>query len=180
MLAALREVRSGDKKKKRIEDGDGDDDARPVIGPLMGPTIKDDISDASAPSGFAPPDPLEFVGLETDLPVGYLRLRWALLHSSSKFMKEAFLADVMKYDKIEMGQWSVHENEIGLPKTDGIDEASFVNATLGKQVITSIQFVILCGLYSDITLCLSLCACRILLFDAKISLCESQHVLCYV
>ncbi|KAL7542728.1 hypothetical protein ACHAXR_012261 [Thalassiosira sp. AJA248-18] len=125
MLAALREIRNGDRK---IDDEE-DEDARPIIGPLMGPAVKDDNSDAGAPPlGL---EFLEFIGLEVDLPVGFLRLRWALLHTTSSFLKDAFLADVMKYDKIDMGKWSNHEDAIGLAKTpDGIDEGSFLNATL--------------------------------------------------
>lgn len=129
MLAALREIRSGD-KGKIDEDGEEDEDAKPIIGPLMGPAIKDDCNDARPPPDFSPPDVLEFVGLETDLPVGFLRLRWALLHASSSFFKDAFLAD-LKYDKIEIGQWSANENDIGLPKPpDGVDESSFLGHTL--------------------------------------------------
>lgn len=128
MLAALREIRDGE-KKGNIED-DEDEDAKPILGPYLGPAIKDDTSDAKAPAEFSPPEVLEFVGLETDLPVGYLRLRWALLRAGP-FLKDAFYIDTMKYDKVEMGQWSVSENEIGMPKpSDGVDESSFLNATL--------------------------------------------------
>merc|ERR1712194_217308 len=102
-----------------------------IIGPLLGSIVRDDKSEANAPPDFSPPDVLEIIGLETDLPVGFLRLRWALLHASSSFFKDAFYADVMKYDKIDMGCWSTNEHEIGLPKPpDGIDESSFLHATL--------------------------------------------------
>lgn len=129
MLAALREIRRGDKKRKSMEDED--EDARPIIGPLLGPRVKDDNIEARPPPDFSPPDVLEFTGLETDLPVGFLRLRWAMLNAESNFLKVAFYADVMKYDKIELGQWSANENEIGLPKPpDGTDESSFVGQSL--------------------------------------------------
>ena len=127
MLAALREIRMGGKKRISSEDNE---DENPIVGPLLGPAIKDDKSEANTPPGFSPPDVLEIIGLETDLPVGFLRLRWALLHASSSLFN-SFYADVMKYDKIDVGKWSTNENEIGLPKLpDGIDESSFINATL--------------------------------------------------
>jgi len=130
MFAALREIRNGD-KKRMSEDGEEDEDARPIIGPLMGPAVKEDNSEATVPPDFSPPDVLEFVGLETDLPVGFLRLRWAMLNTSSSFLKDAFYADIMKYEKIEIQQWSTNDNDIGLPKPpDGVDESSFLHATL--------------------------------------------------
>lgn len=127
MLAALREIRSGG-QKGHVEDDYGDEDAKPIIGPLMGVAIKGDNNPVQPPSDFTPPDVLEFVGLETDLSAGFLRLRWALLHTTSSFFKDAFLQDVLNYDKIEIGQWSSNENDIGLPKPrDGVDERSFLN-----------------------------------------------------
>lgn len=130
MLAALREIRSGE--KKGIEDGEEEDeDAKPIIGPLMGPAIKEDGGDAKTPADFDPPAVLEFIGFETDLTVGFFRLRWALLHTTSSFLKDAFFADIMKYDNIEMEQWSAFGNDIGLSKPpDGVDESSFVGQTL--------------------------------------------------
>ena len=70
----------------------------------MGPAVKEDSRDANAPPGFSPPDVLEFTGLETDLPVEFLRLCWALLHITSSFLKDAFFADILKYDMIEIGK----------------------------------------------------------------------------
>jgi len=126
MLAALREMRE-DKRKEEAEVGE---DAKPIVGPLMGPAIKEDKNDVTPPPGFSLPESLEFVGLEVDLPVGFLRLRWSLLNAESNFMKDAFFVD-LNYDKITMGTWSANENDIGLPKApDGIDENSFVGATM--------------------------------------------------
>ena len=127
MLAALREIRSGG-QKGHVEDDYGDEDVKPIIGPLMGVAIKGDNNPVQPPSDFTPPDVLEFVGLETDLSAGFLRLRWALLHTTSSFFKDAFLQEVLNYDKIEIAQWSSNENDIGLPKPrDGVDERSFLN-----------------------------------------------------
>ena len=100
MLAALREIRDDDKKRKKKVGGDEEDeDSKPILGPMLGPAIKDDNCEAKSPPGISIPDVLEFVGLEVDLPVGFLRLRWALLHTDSTFFHRAFLADVLKYDK---------------------------------------------------------------------------------
>ena len=130
MLAALREIREDSKRKEETEGLL--EDVKQILGPLMGPAIKEDKNDVKPPPGFSLPDSLEFVGFEVDLPVGFLRLRWSLLNvTQSNFMKDAFFADVMGYDKITMGTWSTNENEIGLPKApDGIDDSTFVGATL--------------------------------------------------
>lgn len=128
MLAALREMREG----KRKEDTEVGENVKPILGPLLGPAIKEDKNDIKHPSGFSLPDSLEFVGLEVDLPVGFLRLRWAMLSvAQCNFLKDAFFADIMKYDKITMGTWSLNDKEIGLPKApDGVDESTFVGATM--------------------------------------------------
>jgi hypothetical protein len=132
MLAALRELREDDKKRKEMEDeGEEGEGAKPIIGPLLGPLVKDDSGDVKLPIDFNPPPALEFEAFEVDLPIGFLRLRWALLHADSTFWKDAFFVDVMKYDNITDGKWSTNEKEIGLPKTpDGVDQSSFLNATL--------------------------------------------------
>jgi len=90
MLAALRELRQGDKKRKKKKGAIGsteDEDYKPILGPLLGPAIKDDKKDAKVPSGVTLPESLEFVGLEVDLPVGFQRFRWAFLNSKSYFFK---------------------------------------------------------------------------------------------
>lgn len=97
MLAALRELRedSRELKKKRKETESADKGE--VLGPLLGPAIKSDKGPATPPPGFEPPENLEFVGLETDLPVGFKRLRWAMLSSDSRFIKDALFAAEAKY-----------------------------------------------------------------------------------
>ena len=78
------------------------------------------------------PVDLEFTGLETDLPVGFKRIRWAILHSESKFLEEAFFAPIMSYDKISMEQWKKDGDDIegvGVTKPpDDVDESSFLGA----------------------------------------------------
>jgi hypothetical protein len=101
MLAALREIRedSLELKKKRKESETAAKGA--ILGPLLGPAIKADKgpSPEPPPAGFLVPDNLEFVGFEVDLPVGFKRLRWAMLHSSSTFVRDAVFAAEAKYEK---------------------------------------------------------------------------------
>jgi len=99
MLAALRELRedSRELKKKRKETESADKGQ--VLGPLLGPAIKSDKAPAETPPGFVPPDNLEYVGLEIDLPVGFKRLRWAMLNSESRFIKDAVFAQEAKYEE---------------------------------------------------------------------------------
>jgi hypothetical protein len=99
MLAALRELRedSRELKKKRKETETAEQGE--VLGPLLGPAIKADKGPASPPPGFEPPENLESVGLEMDLPVGFRRLRWAMLNSESRFMKDAVFAAEAKYEE---------------------------------------------------------------------------------
>lgn len=99
MLAALRELRedSRELKKKRKETEAADKGE--VLGPLLGPAIKADKAPAAPPPDFEPPENLEFVGLEMDLPVGFKRLRWAMLNSESQFVKDALFAAECKYEE---------------------------------------------------------------------------------
>jgi hypothetical protein len=130
MLAALREIREDKKRKEKEDEGDEGEGAKAIVGPLLGPLVKEDGGDVKLPIDFNPPASLEFEALEVDLPIGFFRLRWALLHKDSTFWK-AFFVDIMNYNNITDGKWSTNEKEIGLPKTpDGIDESTFVNATL--------------------------------------------------
>ena len=130
MLAALREIRHGAKRKS--SDGGDETDSKPFLGPLLGPAVKEDNSPVTLPADFIVPVDLEFTGLETDLPVGFKRIRWAILHSESNFLETAFFAPIMSYDKISMGPWKREEDEIeGVGATkppDDVDESSFVGA----------------------------------------------------
>ena len=100
MLQALRELREDSRvaKKKRQESESADKGT--ILGPLLGPAIPSDKKPApEPPEGFVLPENLEFVGLEVDLPVGFKRLRWALLSKESKFVTDAIFAAEAKYDK---------------------------------------------------------------------------------
>ena len=99
MLSALREMRAGGQEKKKQQDGDAVTQ-RVILGPLLGPTIKGDKDPAPPqPPDFEIPPNLEFVGLELEIPVGFKRLRWALLSSQSTFITEAVFRAEAKYEK---------------------------------------------------------------------------------
>lgn len=88
MLSALRELREGNQKKK--EEGK-DNTSTNIIGPLLGPAIPAD--QGPPPPEKDIPDNLEFITFEIDLPVGFQRLRWAILSQKSRFFTDAFFAE---------------------------------------------------------------------------------------
>ncbi|VEU33531.1 unnamed protein product [Pseudo-nitzschia multistriata] len=101
MLSALQEIRTDSRalKKKQEKAGSGEGEAE-LLGPLLGPAIKDDNRAAPGiPDGFEVPPNLEYVSLELNLQVGFQRLRWALLNSESSFMKDAVMKTELNYDK---------------------------------------------------------------------------------
>lgn len=100
MLSALREMRAdGREQKKKMQEGDAGSPGI-ILGPLLGPAIKGDSGPAPPkPAGFEIPSSFENVGLALDVPVGFKRLRWALLSSSSSFMEEAVFRTEAKYEK---------------------------------------------------------------------------------
>jgi hypothetical protein len=101
MLSALQEIRADSRalKKKQEKAGSVEGQAD-LLGPMLGPAIKDDKGPAPAiPDGFEIPENLEFVGLELNLLVGFKRLRWALLNSESTFMQDVVWKVELNYDR---------------------------------------------------------------------------------
>lgn len=98
MLSALREIRADGRELKKQQQGG--EDKGVILGPLLGPAIKDDKGPPPPiPEGFVLPDNLEDVGLEIEIPVGFRRLRWALLSSKSSFVTDAIFKTESKYEK---------------------------------------------------------------------------------
>mmetsp|Transcript_833 Transcript_833/g.1322 ORF Transcript_833/g.1322 Transcript_833/m.1322 type:complete len:971 (+) Transcript_833:90-3002(+) len=129
MLSALRELRADDRDKKKKEQESKAGEKGAVIGPLLGPAIKADKGPAEPPQGFSPPENLEFVGLDIELPVGFRRLRWAILSTKSRFMRDAVWSAEAKYSDINKGEWSHHKDEIGLPELpDGVSFENLIGA----------------------------------------------------
>mmetsp|Transcript_33566 Transcript_33566/g.36142 ORF Transcript_33566/g.36142 Transcript_33566/m.36142 type:complete len:353 (+) Transcript_33566:1717-2775(+) len=132
MLSALQEIRADSRalKKKQEKAGSVEGQAD-LLGPMLGPVIKDDNEQAPPiPDGFVIPENLEFVGLELNLLIGFKRLRWAMLSSESKFIQDVVWDVELHYDNIEGNEWSKSNGEIGstakLP--DGVKEEDFIGA----------------------------------------------------
>lgn len=116
----------GDEKKG---DGPGSEVQSDILGPLLGPVITSDSEPSMPPENFILPENLEFIGLELELPVGFKRLRWALLNNESEFVTEAVYKTEAKYDNIVMGEWNKHNNFIGKPDLpDDVLETDFIGA----------------------------------------------------
>eukprot|EP00977_Amphora_coffeiformis_P019387 scaffold7213_cov166-Amphora_coffeaeformis.AAC.3 len=129
MLSALREIRADGQALKKKRQQTESQERGNILGPLLGPAIKADRESVEIPEGFETPENLEYLGLELELPVGFRRLRWALLHKDSKFITEAVYRTEAKYDNITMGEWNKHNEYIGSPTLpDGVDESDFVGA----------------------------------------------------
>eukprot|EP00978_Attheya_sp_CCMP212_P000338 scaffold687_cov44-Attheya_sp.AAC.1 len=138
MLAALREMRAGDRisQKKKEEIEAGMEDTGGILGPLLGPAIPKDKHDAVEPDGFAPPPSLEYETLEMDFPVGFLRLRWAILHNPSKFRKDAVWLGAANFQNITQGEWSKYNDAIGLPELpEGITNNDIIGAEIQNRSV---------------------------------------------
>jgi len=134
MLSALRELREGSNEEKK-KTGD-EKDINGILGNLLGKTIKADLEPPPDLSGI--PDHLEFVNLEMDLPVGFQRLRWALLSKESTFTEDVVYAEA-KYTEIVLKDWSKHDDVIGLPSEsmplDGPTEEDIVGAEIEREYL---------------------------------------------
>lgn len=90
MISALKEIRADGRELKKKQAGESGEAEAELLGPLLGPMIKEDAGPAPPiPEGFQVPENFEFVGLELSLGVGFRRLRWAILNKDSKFVTEA-------------------------------------------------------------------------------------------
>mmetsp|Transcript_7666 Transcript_7666/g.8927 ORF Transcript_7666/g.8927 Transcript_7666/m.8927 type:complete len:460 (-) Transcript_7666:91-1470(-) len=71
--------------------------------------------------------------VEFDLPVGFYRLRKAMLGSESTFWTDVIMRDSLRYSRITQGQWDQHHHYIGLPTptphTNTLTESDFLNTT---------------------------------------------------
>jgi VAD1 Analog of StAR-related lipid transfer domain len=113
MLSALRELRKGNSDRKHKNNDSQGDNTGENLGPLMGPAIVSDKGPAPPlPPGFQLPPNLEFINLDIDLPVGFKRLRWAMMSSNSKFTKDALFREA-KCENVIIKDWSHHDDVIG-------------------------------------------------------------------
>lgn len=154
MLMALQEIRNDGRELKKKQEAAGEGDEVELLGPLLGPTIKEDGGPAPPiPEGFEVPENLEFVGLELNLQVGFRRLRWALLNSESTFISDVVWKSESNYEKyvvvaqwfhrrlkfslrlvlilcsITVNEWNKYNTAIGAAKLpDGVKEEAFIGA----------------------------------------------------
>ena len=100
MISALKEIRADGRELKKKQDGESAESEVELLGPLLGPMIKEDSSPAPPiPDGFELPENLEFVGLELIVGVGFRRLRWAILNKDSKFILDAVYKTESNYEE---------------------------------------------------------------------------------
>lgn len=80
---------------------------------VLGVSVSNDLVKVVKPRGYLPPKNLNHVCVEIDLPVGFRRLRWAMLHSSSEFLVEEVLQSKLGYSQVEMSPWDKYDDLIG-------------------------------------------------------------------
>jgi len=103
---------------------------------MLGPTVEMDSHPAVCPLDFRQPPNFDRVTIDLELPVGFRRLRSALLRSKTQFLVKEYLTDKMKNLEVKMEEWDkldTHIGSIDLPK--GIDQEDFVGATRKCQYI---------------------------------------------
>ena len=120
-----------DRSKKQADVDKGKDEVQ-IRGPLLGPKMKiDDIDVGPIPDDLIPPENLETTCIELDLPVGFHRLRWALLHDSN--FVTAWFIDGLKYDDFTYEPWDKYDGKIGLEKQESdseVKESDFVGGKI--------------------------------------------------
>eukprot|EP00546_Thalassionema_frauenfeldii_P017771 CAMPEP_0178901454 /NCGR_PEP_ID=MMETSP0786-20121207/4031_1 /TAXON_ID=186022 /ORGANISM="Thalassionema frauenfeldii, Strain CCMP 1798" /LENGTH=593 /DNA_ID=CAMNT_0020572557 /DNA_START=148 /DNA_END=1926 /DNA_ORIENTATION=+ len=102
----------------------------------LGSETDHDSEVANCPAGFIAPSSHDEVVLDTKLPVGFRRLRWALLHDTSKFSEEVFFEHKLNYSDVSIGTWDKFDEHIGNHTSDeGIVESDFVGAEKSYQFL---------------------------------------------
>jgi len=66
---------------------------------MLGSKVASDYDKVILPEKFIAPNNLEQITLDIKLPVGFRRLRWAILSSQSKFWTEAVMKEEKRYSK---------------------------------------------------------------------------------
>lgn len=102
----------------------------------LGRNVPSDANKAIRPRGYQIPDHLNHVCIDIKIPVGFRRLRWALLSSASDFEPVEVLQNKLNYSKVEMGPWDKHDEGIGCTNVaSSISENSFVGAVRKCQYL---------------------------------------------
>jgi hypothetical protein len=81
---------------------------------LLGPEVAEDSRKHILPDDFVGPKSLENT-IKLDLPIGYRRLRRALLSQENSFWKKSILNYALHYKNVASNGWDHHSDIIGLP-----------------------------------------------------------------
>ena len=119
------------KKKNEATEGVSSDITR---GPLFGPLVDIDKTEVGSTIDFSEPENLEFVVFDSDLPVGYRRLRKALLFNKT-FIEEALFIDALGYTDISSEPWDKYDGEIGKVDNDLSQFDEFIGAKKNAQYL---------------------------------------------
>jgi len=133
MLGALQHMRNDEfhLNKKKEEAAEGSESRGPLLGPILDIDSKDVevIPEESLPANF------ENVVFESELPVGYYRLRRALLIDGT-FFDEALFQDALNYTEITIEDWDNYQGSIGeIEAEEGVDENDFIGAKKKTQYL---------------------------------------------
>jgi len=91
----------------------------------LGPEIAQDAEEAVIPDDFTPLPNLTHNCVDIELPLGFRRLRWALLHNSSAFFETEILEKKLNFADITIGPWDKHADLIGLVDTPADPELTY-------------------------------------------------------
>jgi len=81
------------------------------------------------PNQSNPPDNLQYA-IEFDLPVGFRRLRKALLNEQSLFWTETILQNTLQYTEISFSKWDRLDTQIGLENiSSAVKEIDYIGAS---------------------------------------------------
>lgn len=102
---------------------------------LLGKLVKADTDSAVQPYEYFPPENLRHVNIRINVPVGFRRLRRALLYGRTDFLKTVVYAEKLKYKKTKViVNWTKHAKSIGQPKLKKGDKwSAFIGATKTMQ-----------------------------------------------
>eukprot|EP00557_Chaetoceros_sp_GSL56_P012127 CAMPEP_0176483824 /NCGR_PEP_ID=MMETSP0200_2-20121128/4124_1 /TAXON_ID=947934 /ORGANISM="Chaetoceros sp., Strain GSL56" /LENGTH=789 /DNA_ID=CAMNT_0017880251 /DNA_START=251 /DNA_END=2620 /DNA_ORIENTATION=- len=79
----------------------------------LGPLIALDKNIMVKPPNYKLPQNLSHLCVDIDIPVGFRRLRWAMLSSKSKFLTMEVMENKLGFSDIQMGAWDKLDSEIG-------------------------------------------------------------------
>lgn len=101
---------------------------------LLGKMVTADNDSAVQPYEYFPPPNLRHVNFRINVPVGYRRLRKALLNQRSEFLMLAVYNEGLKYRKMKAVPWNKHSKSIGNARLKkGEKWKDFIGATKTLQ-----------------------------------------------